>query len=205
MHVLWASLVAQVGKNLPAMRETWVWSLGQEDPLEKGMANHSSILAQRILWIEEPNRLYRPWDCNKLNRTKWLTFSLLLSYMLLGRKTMTNLDSILESRDIALPTKVRLWFFWELDHKESWALRNWCLWAVVLEKAPESTLDNKELKPVNPKGNQSWIFIGRTDAEAETPILWPPDGKNWFLGKDPDSGKDWRQEETGMTEDEIVG
>ena len=94
---------------------------------------------------------------------------------------------------------------WELDYKESWALKNWCFWTVVLEKTLESPLDSKEIKLVNPKGNQSWIFIGRTDAEAETPVLWPPDGKNWLIRKDPDAGKDWRQEEKGMTEDEMVG
>ena len=84
---------------------------------------------------------------------------------------------------------------WELDYKESWAPKNWCFWTVVLEKTLESPLDCKEIQPVNPKGNQSWIFIGRTDAEA--PILWPPDAKNWLTGKDPDPGKDWRQEERG--------
>ena len=85
----------------------------------------------------------------------------------------------------------------ELDYKESWALKNWCLWTVVLDKTLESPLDCKEIQPVHPKGNQSWIFFGRTDAEAGTPILWPPDVKNWLLGKDPDSGKDWRWEEKG--------
>ena len=94
---------------------------------------------------------------------------------------------------------------WELDYKESWAPKNWCFWTVVLEKTLESPLDCKKIKPVHPKGNQSWIFIGRTDAEAETPILWPPDAKNWLTGKDPDAGKNWRQEEKGMTEDEMVG
>ena len=94
---------------------------------------------------------------------------------------------------------------WELDYKESWALKHWCFWTVVLEKTLESPLDSKEIKPVNPKGNQSWIFIGRTDAEAETPILWPPDAKNWLIWKDSDAGKDWRREEKGMTEDEMVG
>ena len=94
---------------------------------------------------------------------------------------------------------------WELDYKESWAPNNWCFWTVVLEKTLESSLDSKVSKPVNPKGNQSWIFIGRTDAEAETPVLWPPDIKNWLLRKDPDAGKDGTQEETGMTEDEMVG
>ena len=93
---------------------------------------------------------------------------------------------------------------WELDYKESWAPKNWCFWTVVLEKTLESPLDCKEIQPVHSKGNQSWTFIWRTDTEAETPILWPPDAKNWLIGKDPDVGKDWRQEEKGTTEDEIV-
>ena len=92
---------------------------------------------------------------------------------------------------------------WELDHKESWMQKNWCFWTVVLEKTLESPLDSKEIQPVHPKGNQSWIFIGRTDAEAEIPIPWPPDAKNWLIGKDPDAGKNWRQEK-GTTEDEMV-
>ena len=92
---------------------------------------------------------------------------------------------------------------WELDYKESWAPKNWCFWIVVLEKTLERPLDCKVIQLVNPKGNQSWIFIGRTDAEAEIPVLWPPDAKNWLVGKDPDAGKDWRREEKGMTEDEI--
>ena len=94
---------------------------------------------------------------------------------------------------------------WELDYKESWAPKNWCFWTVVLEKTLESPLDCKEIQLVHSKGNQSWIFIGRTAAEAETPILWPPDEKNWLIGKDPDAGKDWRQEEKRTTEDEMVG
>ena len=94
---------------------------------------------------------------------------------------------------------------WELDYKESWALKNWYFWTVVLEKTLESPLDCKEIKPINPKGNQSWIFIGRTDAEAETSILWPPDKKNWLIGKEPDAGQDWRQVEKGTTENEMVG
>jgi len=96
-------------------------------------------------------------------------------------------------------------WMWELDYKESWMLKNWCFWTVVLEKTLESPLDCKEIQPVHPKGDQSWIFIGMTDAEAETPILWPPDAKNWLIGKDPDAGQDWRQEEKGTTEDETVG
>ena len=134
--------------------------------------------------------------------------------LLLGRKIMTNLDSILKSRDITLPTKVHLvkalvfpvshvWM-WELDHKESWALKNWCFWTVVLGKSFESPLDTKEIQPTHPKGNQSWMFIGRSDVEAETPILWPPVAKNWLIWKNPDAGKDWKQKEKGITEDKIV-
>ena len=93
----------------------------------------------------------------------------------------------------------------ELDNKESWPPKNWCFWTVVLQKILESPLDCKEIQPVNPKGNQSWIFIRKTDVEAETPILWPPDAKKSLIGKDPDAGKDWRQEEKGTTEDEMVG
>ena len=128
---------------------------------------------------------------------------------------MANLYSLLKIRDITLPTKVYLdkaMFFssshvWMLvlDHKESWAPKYWYFWTVVLEKTLESLLDCKEFKPVNPKGNQPWIFIGRTDAKAETPILWAPDAKNWLVRKDLDAGKDWRQVEKGMTEDEMVG
>ena len=92
---------------------------------------------------------------------------------------------------------------WELDHKESWAPKNWCFWTVVLEKTLESPLDCKEIKPVNPKGNQSWIFIGRTNAEVETPILWPPDVKNWLIGAFLNAGQDWRQEEKETIEDEM--
>ena len=96
-------------------------------------------------------------------------------------------------------------WMWKLNHKESWAPRNWCFWTLVLEKTPESPLDCKEIKPVNSKGNQCWIFIVMTVAEAETPIFWPPDAKKGLIGKDPDAGKDWRQEETGNTEDKMVG
>ena len=94
---------------------------------------------------------------------------------------------------------------WELNYKESWVPKNWCFWTVVLEKTLESPLDCKEIQPVHPKGNRSWIFIGRTDAIAETPVLWPSDAKNWLIGKDPNAGKDWRWKEKGMTEDEMVG
>ena len=133
-------------------------------------------------------------------------------YLLLGRKAMTNLNSILKSRDITLLTKVcivkAVWFsrshvqMWEQDHKEGWAPKNWCFPTVVLEKTPESPFDSKEIQPVHPKGNHSWIFTGRTDAEAL--ILWPPDAKSWLTGKDPDAGKEWGQEK-GVTKDEMVG
>ena len=126
-------------------------------------------------------------------------------HLLLGRKAMTNPDNALKSGDKAMVFPV-VWYgwMWELDYKESWALKNWCFWTVVLEKTLESSLDCKEIQLVHSKGNQSWIFIGRTDAEAEAPILWPPDGQNWLIGKDPDAGNDWRQEEKGTTEDKMV-
>ena len=132
--------------------------------------------------------------------------------LLLGRKGMTNLDSILKNRDFAnkaLSSQIygfssnHVWM-WQLDYKESWVLKNWCFWTLVLEKTLESPLDYKEIKPVSPKGNQSWIFIGRTGAEAEAPIDWPPDAKNRLIGKYPDTWKDWRREEKGTTEDKLV-
>ena len=97
-------------------------------------------------------------------------------------------------------------WMWELDHKEGWVPKNWCFQTVVLEKTLESPLDCKEIQPVNPKGSQSWIFTGRTDAKAEAPpMLWPPDAKSWLIRKNPDAGEDWRQEKKGMTKDEMVG
>ena len=94
---------------------------------------------------------------------------------------------------------------WELEYEESWVPKNWCFWTVVLEKTLDSPLDCKEIQPVHPKGDQSWVFIGRTDVEAETPIIWPPDAKSWLIWKDPDADRAWGQEENGMTEDEMVG
>ena len=127
---------------------------------------------------------------------------------------MTNLDGILKSRDITLPTKVHLvkamvfpvvmYGCESWDCEESWVPQNWCFWTVVLEKTLESPLDCKEIQPVHPKGDQSWVLIGRTDAEAETPILWPLHVKSWLTGKDPDAGRDWGQEEKGTTEDEMA-
>ena len=134
--------------------------------------------------------------------------------LLLGRKVMTNLDSIFKSRDITLPAKVRLVKAvvfpvvmygcenWTVKKAECWRID--AFWTVVLEKTLDSPLDCKKIPPVHPKGDQSWVFIGRTDVEAETPILWPPHAKSWLIGKDPDSGKDWGQEEKGMAEDEMA-
>jgi len=132
--------------------------------------------------------------------------------LLLGRKVLT---SILKSRDIKFANQgpssqsygfssSHIWM-WELDYKENWAPKNRCFWTVVLEKTLESPSDCKEIQPAHPKGNQPWISIERTDVEAETPILWPPHAKSWLIWKDPDSGKGWRREEKGTTEDEMVG
>ena len=134
--------------------------------------------------------------------------------LLLDRKMMTNLDSILKSRDIILPTKFCLvkamvflvvMYGCECDCEESWALKNWCFWAVVLKKTLESSLDCKEIQPVHSEGDQPWDFFGRNDAKAETPVLWPRDVKSWLIGKDSDAGRDWGQEEKGTTEDEMAG
>ena len=134
--------------------------------------------------------------------------------LLLGIKVMINIDSVLKKQRHYFADKgpssqsygfsnSHVWM-WEWDHKEGWVPENWCFWPVVLEKTLESLLDCKEIKPVNTKGNQYWIFI-RTNTEGEAPILWPPDATNWLIGKDPDAGKDWRQEEKRTTENEMVG
>ena len=165
------------------MRETWVQSLGREDPLEKEMATHSSTLAWKIPWTEEPGRLQSMGS--QRVRHDWAT-SLSLSRCSNGFSSG------------------HIWM-WELDCGESWVLKNRSFWTVVLEKTLESPLDSKEIQPVHSKGDQSWVFIGRTDAEAKTPILWPPHAKSWLIGKDPDAGRDWGQEEKGTTEDEMAG
>ena len=128
--------------------------------------------------------------------------------LLLGRQVMIKQRHYFANKGLSSQgygfSSGHVWM-WELDYKESWVQKNWWLWTVVLEKTLESPLDWKEIKPVHPKGNQSWMFTGRTDVEAETPILWLPDAKNWLIGKDPDAGKYWRREEKGTTEDEMVG
>ena len=136
-------------------------------------------------------------------------------HLLFGRKVMSHQDSILKSRDITLSTKLclvkcilfssGLVWMWVLDYKGNWAQKNWCFWTVVLEKTLESPLDHKEIQPVHPNGEESWMFIGRTDVEAETPMLCPPDAKSWLIWKNPDAGKDWGKQEKGTTEDEMVG
>ena len=141
-------------------------------------------------------------DCNhEINR------------LLLGRKAMTHLDGVLKSRhhfaNKGLSSQSygfsssHVWM-WDLNYKKGWALKNWCFWTTVLEKTLESPLDSKEIQPVHPKGDQSWIFIRRTDAETETPIFWPPDVKNWLIWKYSDAGKDWRQEEKGISDGEVL-
>ena len=141
------------------------------------MATHSSTLAWKIPWIEEPGRLQSMGSLGLGHN--WAT-SLSLYFV--------NKGPFSQSYGFS---SGHVWM-WELDYKESWALKNGCFWTVVLEKTLESPLDYKETQPVNPKGNQSRIFTGRTDAEAETPILWPPGVKNRLIGKDPDAGKDWK-------------
>ena len=159
------------------------------------------------------SRRWRGWQ-----RTRWFNdicdWSSDVCSSDLGRKVLTNQDSRLKNIDITLPTKVLLvkamvfpvvmYGCDSLIYKESWAPKNWCFWTVVLVKTLESPLDCKEIQPVHPKGAKSWVFIVRTDVEAETPILWPPHAKNWLILKDSDAGKDWRQEK-GTTEDEMVG
>ena len=164
-----------------------------------------------------------PWGHKELDTTEWLHFQNHCRWLLqpwnlkmlalwkkcynqprqhINKKRHYFANTVPSSQSSGFSSS-HVWV-WELDYKESWASKNWCFWTVVLKKTLESPLDSKEIQPVHPKGNQSWIFIGRTDAEAETPILWPPD-ENWLIWKDPDAGKDWRYEEKGMTEDEMIG
>ena len=188
------------GKTVALTRQTFV---GKAMSL---LFNMQSMLVIAFLllisWLQSPSAVIL-----ESRKIKSLTISIVApsaaAKSLQSCPTLTNLDSILKSRDITLPAKVHLvkamvfssshvWM-WKLYYKESWAPKSWCFWTVVLEKTCESPLDCKDIKPVHPKGNQLRIFIGRTDAKAETPILWPPDVKSWLTGKDPDAGKDWGQ------------
>jgi len=163
----------------------------------------------------QPARLPRPWDSPGKNTGVGCHYSFIgcswgdkitvdSNRQHIKKQRNYFADKSLSSQNYGFSSShVRIW---ELEsHKENWAPKNWCFWTVMLQKTLESPLACKEIKPVHPKGNQSWIFIGRTDAEAETPILWPPDAENWLIGKDPDAGKDWRQDERVTTEDEMVG
>ena len=187
-----ASQVALAVKYLPATetQEMWVWSLDWEDPLEESMATRSSVLAWRTPWTEEPGRLQ-----SMESQLKWLSTKH-AQCIKKQRHHFTNKDLRSESYGFS---SSHVWM-WELNCKEGWVLKNWYFWFMVLEKTLETPLDCKEIKSVNPKRSQSWIFIGRAD--AETPIFWSPDVKSWLIEKDPDDGKDWEQEK-GATEDEI--
>ena len=154
-------VMAQTVKWLSIMRETWVWSLGREDPLEKEMAIHSYTIAWKIPWTEEPGSLQSMRS--QRVRQDWAT----------------SLSLSLWCMDV------------ELDYKESWVPKNWCFWIVVLEKTLESPLDCMEIQPVHSKDDQCWVCFGKNDSKAETPILWPPHVKSWLFGKDSDARRDW--------------
>jgi len=214
------------------MQETWVQSLGGEDPLEEEMATYSSIHAWEIPWTEEPGglqfmgsqRVRHNWSdlaCTHGTTNKFSAVTAAVwgrvskvCLVLTPTKVEQNLAhfAVFDAWAIEMVTRgstLRVCFR-NGDCLFSWShsatrLKNWCFWTVVLEKTLESPLDCKEIQPVHPKGNQFWIFTGRTDAEAETPMLWPTDAKSWLVGKDPDAGNNWRQEEKGMTEDDMVG
>ena len=165
------------------------------------MANSWETVSDFIFW---GSKITADGDCSHEIKRR----------LLLERKVMTNVNSIFKSRDITLPTKVCLvkaMVFPLVMHRckswtiKSWVPKNWCFWTVVLEKTLQSPLDCKEIKPVHPKGNRSWVFIGRTDVEAEIPVLWPPHAKSWLIGKDSVAGRDWGQEEKGTAEDETAG
>ena len=189
----------------------------------KAMTNLSSILKHSVMLdsLQPHHGLYSPWNSPGQKTGVGSLFFLQWMFPIPGIETGSpalqahSLPTELSGKRIKkqrhyFANKVHkvkashVWM-WELGHKEGWAPKNWCFWTVVLEKTLESPLDNKQIKPVNSKENQFWIFTGRTDAEAEAPVLWPPLAKSQLIGKDPDAGKDWRQEEKGTTEDEMVG
>ena len=169
-----ASMPANVGDTRDA---GLIPGLGRS--LEKEIETHSSILAWRIIWTEDPGGL-ESMESQRIEHD-WSNHSQSYGF-----------------------SSGHVWM-WELDCEESWMLKNCCFWTVVLENTLESPLDCKEIQPVHSKGNQSWVFFGRNDAKAETPVLWPPHAKSWIIGKDSDAGRDWGQEEKGTTEDEMAG
>ena len=193
--------VAQLVQNPPAMQETWVPPLGWEDPLEEGMATHSSILAWRFPWTEEPGGL-QSTGSQRVGQDWAAEHRAAFTY--------AKPDRIWKSRDITLPTNVSLVkavvFPVVVYGFESWIIKKAECQRIDVFKVCcwRRPLGSKKIKPVHPKGIPLWIFIGKTDAEVEAPILWPHNMKSWLTGKDPDAGKDWRQKEKGAAEDEMV-
>ena len=165
--------------GIPPYSYSWKWNVYQD---------FISLVGSEFLYISYPKRLIS-----------------LFIYLLLPLKKQRHYFANKGPSSQGYGLSIGHVWMRELDYKESWMQKNWCFWTVVLQKTLESPLDYKEIQPVPPKGDQSWVFIGRTDVEAETPILWPPDAKTWLIGKYPDAGKDWGQEEKGTTEDEMVG
>ena len=203
----WKSLLMKMKEQSEKFGLKW-----HSDKEDHGIWSHHFMANS---WGNSGNNGERLYFLGLQNHCRWWLHREIKRCLLLGRKAVTNLDNIfkkqrhyfankgLSSQSFALSSShVRMW---ELDYKESWALKNWCFWTVVLEKTLECPLDYKDIQPVNPQGNQSWILIGRIDAEAEIPILWPPDASNCLIGKVLDAGKDWRQEQKGVTEAEMVG
>ena len=176
------------------------------------MASDPITLWQRdVEKVENSDRLY---FLGLQSHCGWWHHHKIKRRLLLGRKAVMNLNSILKNRDITFVNKCpssqgyvfssgHVWM-WELDCEESWVPKNWCFWTVVLKKTLESPLDCKKTQPIHPKGDQFWVFFGRTDVEAETPILWPPEAKGWLIWQDPDTENDWRHEEKGTIGDEMV-
>ena len=182
----------KVIKNLPLlqeMQETWVRSLGQEDPWRRKWQPSPVILPGKTHRQRSPPMVLGV--TKRWTRLKWLSTHAHWMYISLTDKILFRL--------------LREFLYSLTIPWESWAPKNWCFWTVVLEKTLESPLDCKEIQPVHPQGDQSWVFIGRPDAKAETPILWPPHAKSWLIGKDSDAGRDWGQEEKGTTEDKMAG
>ena len=180
----------------PVVHTQWGNNARPGKETTRGLESTNQVLTHGGAWCLFPQARLENFIFQVLESSEkpCLSSAVKLVHLLLGSKALTNLYSILKSRhyfadkDLSSQSygfsSSHVWM-WELDHKESWAPKNWCFWTAVLEKTVESPLDCKEIKPVNPKGNQSWIFIGRTDADAEAPILWPPDVKNWLIRKDP--------------------
>ena len=164
------------------------------------MGKQLETVSEFIFWLQNHHRWWlQPWNLKTLAPWK-KSYDQPRQHIKKQRHYFANKGPSSQSYGFS---SGHVWM-WELDYKEGWVLKNWCFWTVVLEKTLESSLDCKEIQPVNPKGEQSWIFIGRTDVEAESPILWQPDVKKWLMGEDPDAGKGWRQEK-GMSENLMIG